>query len=447
MANILIVDDDVAFLDSLSEALRDEGHQVQQAQSARQGLQLLDDTTSVAIVDLRIPGECGLEFLAQARLRLPSMPCIMLTAYASGSNTIEAMRLGAFDHLTKPIGREELMDVLGRALQRAHLLANDSAGEEVHNDDSSEIHLVGNSQAMRQVYKNIGQVADSDATVMVQGETGTGKELVARALHRNSSRAGKPFIAVNCAAIPAELLESELFGHVRGAFSGAVNDRPGRVREANGGTLFLDEIGVMSLYTQAKILRALQEREVSPVGSSRSVPIDVRIVTATHQDLPLLVGAGLFREDLWYRLQVISIDLPPLRKRRCDILPLAEYFIRQQAKGVTPQRLTAAAAKALMEHDWPGNVRELRNTLQRATVLSQCGVIDVDQLGLAIPVDVGEVFNIEWSASLAQATASLEREMIRRALLSSKNNRADAARKLGLSRQQLYRKLEHLGFK
>jgi transcriptional regulator with PAS, ATPase and Fis domain len=284
--------------------------------------------------------------------------------------------------------------------------------------------------------------------VLVLGETGTGKELVAQALHQNSARAAGPFVAVNCAAIPAELLESELFGHVKGAFSGATADRPGRFREADGGTLFLDEIGDMALPTQAKILRVLQEREVTPLGARHSQQVDLRIVAATHRDLEAEVAAGTFRADLWYRLQVITIALPPLRERAGDVTLLAAHFLRGQAGGHA-KRLSEPALRALEAHDWPGNVRELRNTMQRAMALSEGDLIEIEHLGLgavrqagaatAFPEAAGT--NIDWDGTLERALAQVELAMLRRALDAAAGNRSEAARRLGLSRQQLYRKL------
>ncbi|MDR3016928.1 MAG: sigma-54 dependent transcriptional regulator [Delftia acidovorans] len=446
MARILIVDDDTAFRESLAEMLGDLGHAVSAAPTVAAGLQVLQaGAVDVAIVDLRMPGEDGLAFLRKAR-GLSQAPCIMLTAYASGSNTIEAMRLGAFDHLTKPIARTALVEVLERALHSAgqagspeNAAQNLSQNPEQEGDDAE---LVSGSEAMRQVFKRIGLAADSDATVLVLGETGTGKELVARALHRNSARAERPFVAVNCAAIPADLMESELFGHVKGAFTGAVSDRAGRFREAQGGTLFLDEVGDMPLPTQAKILRALQEREITPVGASRALPVNVRIIAATHRDLPAAVKEGRFREDLWYRLQVVPVHLPPLRERLGDVLLLAEHFLRQGG-GASPKRLGADAARLLLAHDWPGNVRELRNAMERAALLCPGPVIGAEHIGLQPAVAQGPA--IDWNGPLAAAVAQLEREMVTRALAAATGNRAEAARRLGLSRQQLYRKLAEFG--
>ncbi|QET04188.1 sigma-54-dependent Fis family transcriptional regulator [Cupriavidus pauculus] len=441
MAQILIVDDDVAFRESLAEMLRDLGHLVLQAETTDAGLhRLRTEAIDAAIVDLRLPGDDGLVFLRRAS-GFSSVPCIMLTAYASGGNTIEAMRLGAFDHLTKPVARAALVETLERALRRE---ANEAAAATpAGNTPADDTELVSSSEAMRQVFKRIGLAANTDATVLILGETGTGKELVARALHRNSNRAARPFVAVNCAAIPPELMESELFGHVKGAFTGAVSDRIGRFREADGGTLFLDEIGDMPLSTQAKILRVLQEREITPVGASRVQPVDVRIVAATHRDLPAAVREGRFREDLWYRLQVVPLWLPPLRDRLGDVLLLAEHFLRQLG-GDVPKRLSAPAARLLLSHAWPGNVRELRNAMERAAILSHGPVIEVEHIGLEAQARSVTALDIDWDGPMELAVARVEREMIVRALAATAGNRAEAARRLGLSRQQLYRKLAEL---
>ncbi len=447
MAMILIVDDDTAFRDTLAEALDDLGYQVSQAASCEAGLRRLEaGGIDLAIVDLRLPGDDGLAFLRAAPTLAPGVPCIMLTAYAVGSNTIEAMRLGAFDHLTKPIGRDTLAQTLARAL-RAQEHDNIEADTGADTGQAGE-QMLSNSEVMRAIFKRIGLVADSDNSVLVLGETGTGKELVAQALHANSARTAGPFVAVNCAAIPADLLESELFGHVKGAFSGATADRAGRFREADGGTLFLDEIGDMALPTQAKILRVLQERQVTPLGARHALPVDLRIIAATHRDLEAEVATGTFRADLWYRLQVITINLPPLRERPDDIDLLAAHFLRQGASG-RAKRLSAAALAALRAHAWPGNVRELRNTMQRAIALSEGELIEASHLGLhATPVAqagagvaTAPVDDIDWDGTLDAAVARLESVMLLRALEACAGNRSQAARRLGLSRQQLYRKL------
>ncbi len=344
MATILIVDDDAAIREAMAEAMRDLGHDTRLAGSGREALELLDrGAANAVLLDLRMPGMDGLEVLRHIRARPQPPPVTVLTAHATATNTIEAMRLGAFDHLTKPIGREDLAHVIARMIAG-------TVGHPVSEAASPQDQLIGSSEAMRRVQKAIGMLADSDATVLITGETGTGKELVARAIHDHGHRGGGPFVAVNCAAIPTELLESELFGHVRGAFTGAASDRIGAFRQADRGTLLLDEIGDMDLAMQAKILRALQERVVTPVGG-KQVSVDVRVIAATHQDLPQRVRHGTFREDLFYRLHVVPIHLPALRERIADIVPLAEHFLSRSSGG---KRLSADAAARLLRHGWPG---------------------------------------------------------------------------------------------
>ena len=330
MASILIVDDDAAMRDALGEAARDLGHDAHLAASGTEAIALLDaQAIDAMLLDLRMPGMDGIEVLRRVRARPRPLPVTVLTAHATAANTIEAMRLGAFDHLTKPIGREELSRVLvGMLAARAEPSA--------FRPQQEPGGLIGSSESMRTIQKTIGMLADSNATVLISGETGTGKELVARAIHDHGHRGGKPFIPVNCAAIPTELMESELFGHVRGAFTGAVSDRKGAFREAAHGTLFLDEIGDMDIAMQAKILRALQERVVTPVGG-KPVPVDVRVIAATHRDLKQRVRDGSFREDLFYRLHVVPAHLPAAarayRRHRspCRILSRAIWW-RQAAR-------------------------------------------------------------------------------------------------------------------
>lgn len=326
MARILIIDDDAAFLATLQATLRSLGHTVIAVDNGADGLLRLNEGgIELAFVDFRMPGMDGIQVL-RARAddpRARQVPLVMLTAYASSGNTIEAMTLGAFDHLVKPVGRADIVEVVERALaSRADADADAAASGPPDDDDG----LVGHSPAMRTVHKRIGLAAASDLPVLITGETGTGKELVARALHRASARANAAFVAVNCAAIPLELMESELFGHRKGAFSGATSDRIGLIREADGGTLFLDEIGDMPLPMQAKLLRFLQEGEVTPLGGRGAQKVDVRVLAATHRDLAAWVAAGQFRSDLRYRLNVVPIELPPLRERGQDIVLLAQYF-------------------------------------------------------------------------------------------------------------------------
>ncbi|SEU01167.1 sigma-54 dependent transcriptional regulator [Variovorax sp. OV084] len=451
MAHLLIVDDDDAFRDTLAETLQGLGHETVAVASGNEAIETLSrERFDAVFLDHRMPGMDGLQTLAalQARMaRLP--PVIVLTAFSSAGNTIEAMRLGAFDHLAKPISREAVREVLERALQR-HTAASPSAS----NTGDDDTDLIGPSQAMREVHKRIGLAAANAMPVLVLGETGTGKEMVARALHRYSARAERPFVAVNCSAIPKELLESELFGHVRGAFTGATGERPGCFRAADGGVLLLDEIGDMALDVQAKILRALQEGEVTPLGSHKTVKVDVRVVAATHRDLAAAVREGRFREDLLYRLDVLSIRMPPLRERLADIIPLAEHFLRraalQGAPDAVPKALSAEAAQRLLSHPWPGNVRELRNVMERCHALVRHRVIggaDLDlALGAAAPGEAPATLPADWlEGELPAAVEKLERLLIAHALAQTQGNRAETARRLGIHRQLLYRKLAQYG--
>ena len=427
MPRILIIDDDADLRAGIAETITDLGHTPLEAENGTIGLAVLDRTPIDAVLlDLRMPGLDGIEVLRRIRARPAPPPVVILTAVPTAANTIEAMRLGAFDHVEKPIGRAALAALITRLLPPA---PPPPASPSAPGDD-----LVGNSPAMRAVQKSIGMLADSDTTVLITGETGSGKEVVARAIHQHGRRGARPFIAVNCAAIPADLLESQLFGHTRGAFTGAVADRIGSFREADGGTLFLDEIGDMDPALQAKLLRVIQDRLVNPVGG-KPVAIDVRILAATHQDLAAMVRAGRFREDLYWRLGV-----PPLRERLSDIIPLAEHFL---AAATPPRRLSAPAAARLLAHPWPGNVRELRNAMERAAALARRATIEADDL--AFLTAAPDIPLADWlEGDLPTALARLERAMIRRAMTEAAGNRAEAARRLGIHRQLLYEKLRRL---
>jgi len=443
MAKLLVIDDDLAFRDGLAETLHDLGHEVLEAAGGEEGIGMFGSARpDLVFLDLRMPGLDGLSVLKRlcGDAPAPPVPVIVLTAFASGANTIDAMRLGAFDHLTKPLGRDEVANVLDRALGRTKAAAlMEVQPSEAQPGDGP---LVGFSPAIRAVQKLIGMAAASDATVLVTGETGTGKELVARALHEHGPRAGGPFVSVNCAAIPAELLESELFGHAAGAFTGAVKAQAGRFREARGGTLLLDEIGDMDAAMQAKILRVLQERVVTPVGG-RPEPVDVRVVAATHHDLLRLIEEGRFRADLYYRLHVIPVALPTLKERQSDIVPLAEHFLRL-ANPAAPKRLSTEAAALLQNHDWPGNVRELRNAVERAAALSRGPTIEASDVAfLQHPATRGA--SAVSDLTLPEAVMELEGAMIRRALAEAGGSRTEAARKLGIHRQLLYDKMKRHG--
>ena len=420
MPTILIVDDDTALRESISETLTDLGHTPIQAADGETALALVAAQKIDAILlDLRMPGPDGMDVLRRLQALPNPPPTAILTAVPTAANTIEAIRLGAVDHLAKPIGRTGLKDLITRLLPPR----TPSAQARQPTQDG----LIGASLAMRELQKAIGRLADADTTVLITGETGTGKEVVARALHTAGRRAKNPFIAVNCAAIPPDLLESELFGHVRGAFTGATADRQGNFREANHGTLFLDEIGDMPAALQAKILRVLQERVVTPVGG-KPTPIDVRILAATHQDLEALVRASRFREDLYWRLGVVPLHLPPLRERPEDIIPLAEHFL-----GPT-RNLSPDAAVRLTARPWPGNVRELRNAIERATTLSRNPTLTADDFNLSSATPP--------ASDLPTAVAQLEINLIRQALTTTKGNRTEAAKILNIHRSLLYEKIK-----
>ena len=440
MPKILIVDDDAGFASGLAEAVRDFSHEALIASSGEEALARFDEIDpALVFLDLRLGGMQGLDVLRELKARpdRAAKPVVILTAFADAANTIEAMKLGAFDHLTKPIGRDDVRAVLARALARPRVVTQEAGG-----DDAGE--FLGSSDAMREVQKRIGLAASGDATVLILGETGTGKELVARAIHRHSNRARGPFVAVNCAAIPAELMESELFGHVRGAFTGAVQARAGHFRQADGGTLFLDEIGDMTAAMQAKMLRALQDGKITPVGGSAAHSVNVRIIAATNRDLTELVREEKFREDLFYRLNVLRIELPPLRERGPDILLLAEHFLRKAAPQA-PKKLSAAAAQAMLEYAWPGNVRELENLMRSLSLTVRGPVIERDDLHFESETTAGDSIHDLLQLDLPAATARLEKLLLRKALRQSGGNRAEAARRLGIRRQLLYSKLKEYG--
>lgn len=444
MRRILVVDDDRGFRTSLVETLRSLGHIVAEADSAKSALAAvasMEDLGAV-ILDYRLANESGLDVLRALRerygVRLP--PVLMLTAYADAHGTIEAMRLGAFDHITKPIGRGQIEAFLAKALS-----TRSRAGLNV--TEVVKQPLIGVSQAIREVQKAIGRAAASNANVLITGETGTGKEVAARVLHEFSSRSTGPFVAVNCAAIPADLLESELFGHAKGAFTGASVARPGCFEQAQGGTLMLDEIGDMPVAMQAKILRVLQERRVTRLGETNERELDVRIVAASHRDLDHMVECGEFRRDLYFRLNVLPIHMPPLRERREDIVPLASFFL-QRSEG-RARSLSSSACAMLEALPWPGNVRELQNAMERACVMVPSDVIDANDLEFLISKDASAAQPAGVSAAPAgemrNSLETLERELIESALAQSSGNRSDAARRLGISRAQLYRRLRALG--
>jgi DNA-binding NtrC family response regulator len=437
---ILLVDDDAQVRTSLSEALEDFGFGVAVADSAENALSSISTLKpQVVLSDIRMPGMDGIELLKLLRERDPEVDVVLMTAFDDMPTVVSAMREGAFDFLVKPVNLDELEEVLKKALadQRTRERARQEAEEQARSYQLNE--LVGRDPQMIQVFKLVGQLAANRVNVLIRGESGTGKEVVARAIHFSSPWASEPFIPVNCTALPETLLESELFGHVRGAFTGAVNDRRGRFALAGKGTVFLDEIGDTGPEFQAKILRVLEDGEVYPVGGERPESIEARVLAATHRDLEERVKEGAFREDLYYRLKVAQVELPALRERPADLSLLADHLVVKAAERhhLEPPTLSKEAREALFRHDWPGNVRELENCLTRAMALATGGVIRVEHLGLGTRAgSEGLVF---------RSMDEVEAEHTRRVLEGVGGNKAKAARVLGVSKPRLYRLIEKHG--
>lgn len=444
--NVLIVDDDVVSAGSLVELLELTGIHATGATSAREALGCMGNHTFDAVVtDLNMPDMGGIELCERLLEQRPGIPVIVVTAFSSLESAIAAIRVGAYDFIPKPVDVETLTHALSRAAKQSALREEVTRLSETGSTVVDFEGMVGASPPMQALFRLIERVAGSDATVLVTGETGTGKEHVARALHARSRRSDAPLVAVNCAAVPEPLLESEMFGHARGAFTDARTERAGLLARASGGTLFFDEIGDMPLGLQAKLLRALQERSVRPVGADREVPIDVRIIAATNNDLEVAVQQRRFREDLFYRINVIQIPVPPLRERGSDILLLAQHFVdgyaRSSLKPVTG--LTSRTAERLMSYPWPGNVRELSNCIEHAVALAAHDRITLDDLPERIRAH--RASTPPWVGSDPSALAPLEeieRRYVEQVLAAVGGRKAAAARVLGLDRKTLYRKLE-----
>ncbi|AUX27359.1 Fis family transcriptional regulator [Sorangium cellulosum] len=445
---ILVVDDDEATCDLVEALLKRQEFSVAARTSAKSALELVsEDDFDVVLTDVGMSEMSGLELCERILGARPDMLVIVMTALGSLETAISAMRAGAFDFVTKPLDANLLGLTVSRAVQHRRLRAEVRRLREAAHDVQHTKGLVGRSPAMKRVYDLIGRVARSDASVLVHGETGTGKELIARAIHEASGRPG-PFVAVNCAAVPQALLESELFGHARGAFTDAKTQRTGLFLEASGGTIFLDEIGEMPLEVQPKLLRALQERKVRPVGSNAEIPFDARIVTATNRDLETEVYEKRFREDLYYRVNVVKIDLPPLRERGTDVLHLAMHFLEKfssrSGKGVLS--LSTAAAEKLTAYNWPGNVRELENSIERAVALARFEQITVEDLPEKVQAYRPDRFVVAVDEPAEIMTMDeLEKRYIKRVLALVGGNKSRAAQMLGFDRRTLYRKLERYG--
>jgi len=452
--NVLVVDDEPKLCDLLASALGQSGLTVFTAGNGLHALKVLDsEDIDLVISDWRMPGMDGPQLLAEIKVRYPQLPVIVMTAYSTVKNAVQSMRNGAFDYIAKPFDIDELDITVHKALQFRDIL-KDNQRLRAELDEHQQIDsLVGDSPSFRRVLHAIDSVRESNATILLTGESGTGKEMVARAIHQHGHRADKPFVAVNCAAIPEGLLESEMFGHRKGAFTGAVADRIGRFQQADKGTLFLDEIGEMPLALQAKILRALQERVIEPVGDPRERKVDVRVIAATNKNLLEAVAAKEFREDLYYRLNVFPIPLPALRERLEDIAPLARHFAH--TLGATAgKRITGFSAQALQamaQYRWPGNIRELQNCVERATIVASGSVIEEEDLPAYLfasrPGDDGplpaEINGVP--PDLDAALAEVEKAYILAALQQSHGVQAAAAQLIGISERSFWYRLKKLG--
>ncbi len=452
---ILVVDDESRIRTLVKAALGARGYSILEAGSTEQALEVVDGEVDLVITDLRMPGRDGLDLVGTLRERGMDMPVIVMTAHATVSTAVEAMRRGAFDYVTKPFDLDELEILVGRALAanamaREYRYLRESGSEQLES-------MIGRSELMRSMFDQIRQVAASDASVMITGDTGTGKELAAKALHSLSPRAERLFVPVNCAAIPHDLLESELFGHSKGAFTGASADRVGKFELADGGTLFLDEIGDMDAALQAKILRVLEEGILQRVGSNRDVKIDTRVVSATHRNLEESIAAGKFRSDLFYRLNVIELRMPSLRDRNDDVPLLAEHFLESAAVriGKKPLIIDEDGMGLLRAYDWPGNVRELRNVCERLTVLCNSQQVSADTVAQLVDISPGESGNDsprtaaddgplegETPGTLRDAVDAAEAAAIRAALNATGDNKSRAARILDVSERSLWYKIK-----
>jgi two-component system, NtrC family, response regulator HydG len=451
---ILVVDDDATVRFALTELLSDAGHAVREAEHAPAALASMEgDSADLVISDLSMPAMNGLALLEAVRTRHPAALFVLLTAHGDERIAVESLKLGAFHYVPKPFDNNEVLAVVARAHEMLALRSeNRRLREELGGAAASG--LVGTAPALREALRVVQRVAPTDVTVLITGESGTGKEVIARALHDASRRTRGPFIALNCSALPAELIDSELYGHVRGAFTGADRDRQGLFAAADGGTLLLDEVGDLAPATQAKLLRALEERSITPVGATSPVSVDVRVLAATNRPLDSLVAQGSFRADLLYRLSVVHIHLPPLRERREDVPALAVHFIAHFAErhGRPALPLGEGARRALLAHDWPGNVRELRNAMERAVVLADGDVIESADLPAPVtsssaPLRPAEaaIAELPYAEARARALDSFDRAFLGACLERSGGNVSAAARALGLHRQSLQKMLRRIG--
>jgi len=438
--SILIVDDEKNVVNLLDKMIKKQGYVTFNASNGREALDVIDrNQIDIVITDIRMPELDGISLLKKIKEVDPSIEVILITAFATLETAIEALRIGARDYITKPFDLEDIMIAIEKVTKTAA-----GEGEQAADEPEKEWnYLKSVSPKMKRVMELINQVADTRATVMIHGETGTGKELAAQALHNQSSRKDKPFIKVNCAAIPENLLESELFGYEKGAFTGATSRKPGRFELADGGSIFLDEIGDISPAVQVKLLRVLQEREFEHLGGTKTIKVDVRIIAASNRDLQELVRKGEFREDLYYRLNVVPVSLPPLRERKEDIAIIAGDFLLKSSaiSGKTPKRFSERAISRLQEYSWPGNIRELENIVERCVVITSSETIDAADLPAYIKGETQAGQSVQPEARLEDRMDSVEKDTIIRALEDCGGNRTKAAQVLGISRRSLHRKL------
>ncbi len=449
--SVLVVDDDPFVRNSLTECLANEGYEVLPATDAAEAMQLLSrHGADIAVLDVNLPGESGMELLNGIKKASPSTGVVILTGYGTVEDAVEAMKRGAEDYLLKPCSMEELKIVLNRIANRLELLDENIELRRQLNKQYELDNIIGRSFAMRKVFERIEAVSDAEANVMIEGETGTGKDLVARALHRRSPRKDKPFVKVDCAALPETLLESELFGHEKGAYTGATSSQAGRFEQAGGGVLFLDEVGNLSLATQAKLLNVIQDREITRLGGDKRISVDIRLICATNVDLEKAVAAGKFRDDLYFRINVIPIHLPPLRERPEDVPILANAFLeryaRENRRDITV--ISDEAMEKLCAYHWPGNVRELENTIERVVILTHGKEIQVSNLPTKIarpdaPVQFKNF--LPQTVTLKTAVEEYEARVIRAVLGEFNGSRDKTAQRLGITRITLYNKMKRYG--
>ncbi len=434
MSTILLVEDDASVRTTIVTFLELEGFQVEAVSNTRDAIaRLAERGYSLIISDIYVDDKTGIDVLMAAKQQDPDCSVILMSARGTMETVMAATRNGAFDYLAKPFELDTLLEAVRRALN-----AREPGDDEAEAEELPESEMVGSSAGMVEIYKTVSRVAPTDATVIIEGETGTGKELIARMIHRFSNRSAHPFVPVDCAAIPAALLESELFGSIKGAFTGAERDRVGVFEAANKGTVFLDEIGDIDAAFQVKLLRFLQEREIRPVGSSREKKVDVRVVAATNRDLQKMVEEGKFREDLWFRLNVVRLTLPPLRERRGDVALLTHYFLNKyNGRYNRDVRLTESGLKTLKDFTWPGNVRQLQHLVERLTILAPNDRIDAEAVQDAISA-------MDPGGAAGETLAETESDQIRRVLAATGGNKSRAAAILGIERKTLYRKLERM---